>query len=63
MRLSIANSSQSTSEGCVVSTEKNITKKMAQYSALSESYEKEPDKWDGNSLGKFSENLGIVDGL
>ena len=36
---------------------------MAQYSALSESYEKEPDKWDGNSLGKFSENLGIVDGL
>lgn len=34
---------------------------MAKYSALSESYEKEPDKWDGNSLGKFSENLGIVE--
>ena len=34
---------------------------MAKYSALSENFEKEPDKWDRNSLGKFSENLGIFE--
>ena len=34
---------------------------MEKYSALSENFEKEPDKWDGSSLGKLSENLGIVE--